>query len=388
MFIKKLQEYYKIMSGSGGYSYPSGIWRRSLIGLPFSFSGWLRALQGEINLLHGRHDRLKNISEKHPVLLYYRAYSLFLRGDFEKACSYASRFCTYAPRHREGKYLLSDIFNAIQEKNQAFDVLCTDILLSKRKTWIKLANLVDSHQDFLKFKCIYNTALAQNIIDKDDNEILENYAIGAQRGNNYKEAIIIWEKLALKSIKKNFKPRLTSELASDALRALVDSTEKAGLRLFLISGTLLGLMRTGDFLSHDSDLDTGIFDDFNPQKLKYAIYSSGCFSIMAQRSPYCLRVRHVNGTPIDIFTHYREKDDFWHGGVKVSWHNSPFQLKKTTFKDINVWIPDPPERYLEENYGPYWRIPKKDFDSARDCPNLKVENQAELHIHKLKSRIK
>lgn len=370
------------MSGSGGYSYPSGIWRRSLIGLPFSFSGWLRALHGEINLLHGRHDQLKNISEKHPVLLYYRAYSLFLRGDFEKACSYASRFCAYAPRHREGKYLLSDILNAKQEKNQAFNTLCTNTLLSRRKTWIKLANLVDSHQDFLQFKKIYDTALAQHIIDKDDNEILENYAMGAQRGNDYEEAIIAWEKISSKHIRK--KPTLTSELAANALRTLISSTEKAGLQIFLISGTLLGLMRTGDFLSHDSDLDTGIFDGFDSQKLKNAIYNSGCFTIMAQRSPHCLRIRHVNGTPIDIFTHYREKTDFWHGGVKVSWHNSPFRLKSTIFKGITVWIPDPPEKYLEENYGKDWHIPVSHFDSAFDCPNSRIENDNELYIHRLK----
>lgn len=106
---------------------------------------------------------------------------------------------------------------------------------------------------------------------------------------------------------------------------------------------------------------------------------------MPQRSPHCLRVRHVNGTPIDIFTHYRDKNDFWHGGVKVSWHNSPFTLKEIQFKGIPVLIPDNPETYLEENYGKDWKLPKEKFDSAVDCPNLKIENEYELRIHHMKN---
>ena len=150
---------------------------------------------------------------------------------------------------------------------------------------------------------------------------------------------------------------------------------------------MLGFIRDGKFLSHDTDLDTGIFEDVSSDSLKEAIYNAGCFSIMPQRTSHCIRIRHANGTPIDIFTHYKEKNDYWHSGVKVSWHNSPFKLKYIDFIGIHICIPDNPERYLEENYGKEWRVPASQFDSALDCPNSKVENESELHIHRLKTRM-
>ena len=386
MLFQKTAEFYRIVSGVGGYAYPSGIWRRSLIGLPYGFTGWFHALQGEACLLHGRHVKLATLSERHPVLLYYRAYSLYLCGDFEKALHYASRFCEYAPQHREGRYLFSDTLDALKKKRLAFDALCEEELLVRRKTWVKLANLVENSADFLRLQDIYHSAVEKGLFSREDDSILECFAMGAQRAGEYEKAVEIWRGIASRGRRKApVKKKIAPTFATEALHALTVATENAGLRVFLISGTLLGLVRCGDFLSHDTDLDTGIFDGFDPDALKAAIYASGCFSIMPQRSPHCLRVRHVNGTPIDIFVHYRSHGDFWHGGVKVSWHNSPFGLKKAEFKGYPVFIPDNPERYLEENYGPDWRTPKKSFDSARDCPNSRVENPFELVIHQLKT---
>lgn len=388
MIFKDIIEYYKIVSGCGGYYYPSGVWRRSLIGLPFSFTSWFRALQGENCLLHGKHAYLKNLSEKHPVLLYYRAYSLYICGDFQKAFYCASQFCIYAPHHREGKYLLSDILDSMGKKQQAFDVLTEDWLISKHKTWIKLANLVSNVQDFIYFENIYHMSLSKKLIVENDKCILKSFAMGAQRCGKYDKALDIWSKVV--NMSGNIydeKKKIYPIFAKEALHALNAAFDKEGLQLFLISGTLLGLMRIGDFLPHDFDLDTGIFSGFDSHKLRNAIYASGCFTIMAQRSPHCIRVRHVNGTPIDIFIHYRGHNDFWHGGVKVSWHNSPFGLKRVNFKGQEVFIPDNPEKYLEENYGPDWRTPVVNFDSSRDCPNSRVENQFEVYIHNLKSGV-
>ena len=164
MLFQKTAEFYRIVSGVGGYAYPSGIWRRSLIGLPYGFTGWFHALQGEACLLHGRHVKLATLSERHPVLLYYRAYSLYLCGDFEKALHYASRFCEYAPQHREGRYLFSDTLDALKKKRLAFDALCEEELLVRRKTWVKLANLVENSADFLRLQDIYHSAVEKGRI--------------------------------------------------------------------------------------------------------------------------------------------------------------------------------------------------------------------------------
>lgn len=386
MNISEITTCLKIASGIRGYSYPSGIWRRSLKGLPGDISGWFRALQGELYLLQGRHDDLAKISEKHIVLLYYKAYDLYICGKFSESLPVIMRFCDAAPRHSEGMYLLSDIYEAMHDKENAFRTLSTDRLLSRRKTWIRLANLVVSPQHFDHLQQLYDRAVKQKLCSEKDVVILENLALGAQRAGEYEKALHIW-KSSIVPQKGNTPPapkKLTPSLAREALQDLTSTMNKSGLELFLISGTLLGLIRDGNFLCHDTDLDTGIFHGFHPEQLKNAIYASGRFTIMAQRSPHCLRIRHVNGTPIDIFTHYRTDGDFWHGGVKVRWHNSPFGLKPARFLGLSVLIPDNPEKYLEENYGADWRTPREQFDSAMDCPNYTLENESEFLIHQLK----
>ena len=319
---------------------------------------------------------------------------LYICGKFSESLPVIMRFCAAAPGHSEGMYLLSDIYEAMHDKENAFRTLSTDRLLSRRKTWIRLANRVVSPQHFDLLQQLYDRAIKQKLCSDKDVVILENLALGAQRAGEYEKALHInIDKMAsyryLWSIpqKGNTPPaakKLIPSLAREALHDLTSTTSKSGLELFLISGTLLGLIRDGNFLCHDTDLDTGIFHGFHPEQLKNAIYASGRFTIMAQRSPHCLRIRHVNGTPIDIFTHYRTDGDFWHGGVKVRWHNSPFGLKSVRFLGLSVLIPDNPEKYLEENYGADWRTPKEQFDSAMDCPNHTIENESEFLIHQLK----
>ena len=381
-------ECFRIAIGTQGYEYPSGVWRRSLISLPHPILGAFWALYAQACILTGKHNTLLDISERHSILLYYKAYSLYICGKFIEALDYAERFCSIAPKHREGNYLLSDILFELGKKDEAFQLL-RESFLSKRKTWVKLANLVESPQDYALLKLIYKSALSEGKIAADDPVILENYAMGAQRAGEYEDAVRLWKYIVTLPTPpvKTIKRKLATGPALTALRVLSEKMEEAGFSIFLISGTLLGFIRNGDFLTHDTDLDVGIFDGFDPLALRRVIWATGCFTIMPQRSPHCIRVRHVNGTPIDIFTHYRTTDDYWHGGVKVSWHNTPFGLKPADFNGISIWIPDDPERYLEENYGIDWRKPKRSFDSAKDCPNSVLENEFELYIHKLKNSI-
>ena len=387
MFFHDVKDCYYIATGSCGYHYPSKFWRHSLIGMPHSETAWLWALWGEHCLLRGKHKKLKYVSKKHTALLYYYAYSLYLQGLFCEASAIICHFLKLAPEHKEAIYLYSDCLYSMEKRGEAVLALCVPQVLKRRKTWIKLANLVEDHADFFRLQKLYAECVSHSLVSSDDVVVLENMAMGAQRAGEYKTAEQIWHHIV--GIQKKgtlqTKVQLNQLFAQEALAAFVSATKKVGLEVFLISGTLLGFVRSGNFLPHDTDLDIGIFDGFEPDHLKKGIYAAGCFSIMPQRSPHCLRVRHVNGTPIDIFTHYRDKNDFWHGGVKVSWHNSPFTLKDIQFKGIPVLIPDNPETYLEENYGKDWKLPKEKFDSAVDCPNLKIENEYELRIHHMKN---
>ncbi len=337
--------------------------------------------------MHGDYTALQHIQNKHLIVRYYLAWSLYFQGKFTSCLDELRIFIKNFPKHYEAIFLLSDCLAALQRKNEAYDTLKN--LIYRRKTWIKLSNLVDTYSDFEQLESLFNYAVRNGFINSTDPIVLEHIAMGAQRCGLYDRAISIWEKIVANNIPYPYKAKqkLYGKHAREALHSLSVACENKNISLFLISGTLLGFMRNNGFIHYDTDLDVGIFDGFSHKDLRKAIYNAGCFSIMPQRTPHCFRIRHANGTPIDIFIHYRNKNDYWHGGVKVSWHNSPFTLKQSKFLDINIYIPNNPEKYLEENYGKGWRTPVSFFDSALDCPNSKIENKYELHIHNLKKHL-
>lgn len=384
--MNRLAEILSIATGRPGYAYINGLWRRSLRGMGMTPSVLEWSLRAACALMHARHEELERMQGKNPVIAYYRGWSLHLRGEFALAAEILKEFLQEFPKHYEAELLLVDCCSSMKDKEHAFALL--EKRLSRKKTWIKYSGLIDTKDEFGRMKADFDESLRTGLTKKSDPVVLEHVAMGAQRCGLYEVATGIWEDMARSGRIPQPKPkdRLHPGHAHEALEALQRACDRYGLDLFLISGTLLGLVRGGTFITGDTDLDTGLFSGFSPAALRKAVYDAGCFSIMPQRSPHYLRIRHANGTAIDIFTHYQDRGDYWHRGVKVSWHNSPFALKKATFQGIRVAIPDPPEKYLEENYGHCWHEPiTRHFDSTFDCPNSKVENEDELYIHKLRT---
>jgi hypothetical protein len=211
------------------------------------------------------------------------------------------------------------------------------------------------------------------------------------RCGNYEVALELWRGtlLAVVGSKSDFaamkvrKANYSSARAETALADLKRTLLKAGIQIFLVSGTLLGCIREGRLLCHDKDIDVGIWEDVPRELLLTTLRSSGLFYVQASRSPDIVRVKHVNGIAGDVFYHYREADDYWHGGVKVRWHNRPFNLVDRNFLGQTYLIPEDYDTYLTENYGD-WRVPMKDFDSAYDTPNVEILNKNELAVHVFK----
>ena len=183
------------------------------------------------------------------------------------------------------------------------------------------------------------------------------------------------------------KPDFDIVSARQALNDFCDLFPINEIRWFIVSGTFLGLIREGNFLLHDYDIDLGVFDsDVNYTEFLKKIEASNCFSVkkidkkqkqrLSQKEvPLLIKILHKSGVHIDLFIHYEEvrnqKTIIWHGSSLHRWDNSKFQLRRYSFNETTVLGPDDSEKYLTENYGE-WRKEVKDFSCVTDTPNFSM----------------
>jgi Flp pilus assembly protein TadD len=171
----------------------------------------------------------------------------------------------------------------------------------------------------------------------------------------------------------------TRERARKALLAAKSRLESAGIPFCLLSGTLLGIVRDGDLLAHDKDLDLGVAWGVDRGRLVDALCVGGEFTvpwiqgILPPDRPWYRSFIHAEtGCALDIFFLRPEGDRFLCGT-----DNRPVpvlcRLRAFGFKDWE-WIgrrwkvPDPLEPYLAEIYGPEWRVPDPHYDTILSNP--------------------
>lgn len=153
----------------------------------------------------------------------------------------------------------------------------------------------------------------------------------------------------------------------------------AGIRLFPVGGTLLGLIRDAELLSWDKDLDFGCFEEEASLEDLWTLFSASPYFIpMGTAEDRLIKLRHLSGVTVDIFVNFRDGDARWHGGQFVFWKDQAFDLKTMTVGGTEVLVPGDPEAYLEGHYGPNWRYPDPHFDVFWEAPNAfspKIEHR-------------
>ena len=355
----------------------------------------LYTLLAEADLAEGAHDRLAETAglliEKHGSIegFFFLAQSDFVRGNYDDASRWLLHTLYKKPRKADAAYLLAEILALTGQAESAWRTL--ELLLPKSrraKTWLELAHLVHSQSDFIRMQNLWHEWQECHRPAHYNKDAFEYLALGAIRAGDYALAELIWQDSLLQAadLENGFaslKPKTHSYSSRRAELALIDlgrTLRTADIPMFLISGTLLGCVREGQLLSHDHDIDVGIWDDVHQDRFLSVIRKSGLFFFLSSRSPEIIRLRHVNGVGIDVFYHFRSESDYWHRGIKLIWHNSPFELVPTIFLGEEFLVPEDHDTYLTENYGD-WRTPKVDFDSAFDTPNAEVASHDELIIH-------
>lgn len=321
---------------------------------------------------------------------FYLAESCFLQNDLESSKRHISAFLEKYPHHADASYLLAQVEVLLGQKSQAKQRMLELIEHSPRKkTWQVLSNLVDTAAEFDEYEKVFRQHYPHYDNEKLSYDLICHLSNAAQRGSRDDFALRLWKRQyqllknhsSTKSRDVNPTKKYTDASAAMALRAIKQCFDEAKIPFFLISGTLLGCIREGKLLGHDKDIDIGVWGEHAITDLMSVIRDSGCFYVLPSYSQDILVVRHTNGVTIDVFRHYREPDDYWHAGGKSSWHNSPFELMPYHFLGENYLIPKDYDLYLTENYGDDWRIPKIDFDSALDTPNMRVVSNEKMLIY-------
>ncbi|QLK60520.1 hypothetical protein GE278_06990 [Enterobacteriaceae bacterium Kacie_13] len=345
--------------------------------------------RGKSNIMHNFLSWKKTY--KNPLLKYYAAHLNFLLGNYRKTRLILNKLTSLYPQHADMAFLLSETYRLEDKKELARDVLELTLKNSHRlKTWLLLANLTTNNEDHQRLKSLWELYKQNGIIPACHYELLSYISTSAMRSKNYGEAVELWKEFIQKTINKeaifpsnSSKKNFSSDRASRALKDLKKVFKNAGIEFFLISGTLLGCIRERKLLSHDKDIDVGVWSDVGVENIIDHVKNSGLFYIQASRSSLAIRIKHVNGTAVDIFLHFREENNYWHGGSKLKWNNTPFSLVKHKFLKDEYLIPVEYDLYLTENYGD-WRTEKSSFDSAFDTPNASVLSNPELVVHSYK----
>lgn len=297
-------------------------------------------------------------------------------GEYDKSIELLNTLKLKYPYKEDIYYLQHKCYMSLEKHYEAINILESLLKKSSRnKTWIYWANSIKSKDDYDFFK---KNFLYYNKFENINNISLINYyAEAALNAGEYSEAISIWKKFKLNATKLiKVSHKKSQDISIDATKSLIDLKlilDAHKINFFIISGTLLGCIREKKILSHDKDIDIGVFEsNLDVAKLISIIKKSGFFELMPIRNDKYIKIKHLNGVFIDIFIHYEDSQYYYHRTAKIEWKNQKFSLKKIRFLDHDFWIPEDYKLYLSENYGDDWMIPKVNFDSNFDTPNAKV----------------
>ena len=178
---------------------------------------------------------------------------------------------------------------------------------------------------------------------------------------------------------------MDTSIANEALHALHGAIEKLQIQYFLAFGTLLGIVRDGDLLPHDKDMDIGVPFELPRPMLFQALDQFGFTCDQKEKllnpDTYNISVTHKESKiPIDLFFFKRTDTGFVTGidtkPVPVTWSFPYFKLEYCQWRNKLWLIPHEPEVFLETTYGPDWKVPDPYFDTVVSGCNRNRESDA------------
>lgn len=211
----------------------------------------------------------------------------------------------------------------------------------------------------------------------------------------------LFKKLAKKNyfVTKKGKLQLSFEMNDEwKARALSAYTsfstyflETFGYQPFLICGTLLGYYREGDFIAHDDDLDIAYLSRYTtPEEVKEEMKAmviklvSDGFDIRLSLKRGFFKPK-INGVRFDVFPMWVDQGSLWMMNTTRQKATSEIilPLKSGVFRGVKVFVPNDTERYLENEYGPGWRVPDPGYRPVAEPGTLEYLKRSCLDVDEL-----
>lgn len=171
-------------------------------------------------------------------------------------------------------------------------------------------------------------------------------------------------------------------------KRLIEILEKEKIENFIVFGTLLGIIRENNFIKHDLDLDFGVWENCDFEKLQILLEKNN-FSLKSEiRLTSSSEIEYQNyidkNTKISIdfykFTRKNKQTYYYEflrkenlsyeetikkfGGLDVfRFEYSIFKLKQINFKEKKINIIENYEEFFIKHYGKNYLTPIKNFDS-------------------------
>lgn len=239
---------------------------------------------------------------------------------------------------------------------------------------ISLSNLTDPEVSYQRLQIEFREACAAG-------EFKEAQRVGIS---------MIEDLLNRPFLKKGFKKRakFDSDACLVALRRTYEVLDVNGINPFLISGTLLGMVREGKIFDHDKDFDLGVIGWEKQFEVFEVLYKSEEFNVdirgVQGQKTYILSARHKStGIAFDVFFLHPAEEKFIYGinfklGFTLKFRFNEFSLVKRKFGSDVFRIPAQPARFLSEKYGDGWSQKDPTYDVVLRSPAI-IDRGSELY---------
>lgn len=163
--------------------------------------------------------------------------------------------------------------------------------------------------------------------------------------------------------KKKILPMCCYKNVRNMLHSMIYLLNKHKIIYFLDFGSLLGCVRNEKMIPYDNDVDISILEKDHIKFMKMTTilknkkYMLKC--IKKDKTFYKLYYSYINKLHIDI--HFRKLDNNGYYYTQYSiryWgihKDDLFPIKKATFENFRVSIPNNAKKYLEKGYGKGYR---------------------------------